>query len=439
MILLKILALGLILGCFMQLCRRAGHVLADADEMYGHWWLVLLAVALIAPTLEAGGIRTFHSRHGTGRSPQQAMDAPQADPPRPTHSLFAKPKGHVIGECPTCHGSGKKDGAQCPMCWGTGMVEYSSAAKSSGQSLHQVRCPHCLGMMGHKDCPQCHGTGWVMVFSSSECKCCDKCTGRPGCPCKCDDCKCNEKAAAPTQPTQKRRGLLKRLRSGGPLSWIDWNPRGCRNDCDIYSDVLSRANAGNYPDAATRCHESTHVLDSKISNAHVGSRGFYVGNGRAMLLAKPRATLSAVARRVTKYRNINEYQLYLVKAQQWYEHDPLEVLEEFNAYCNDLQCQRERHMGWQGTEDRCTWFSHWADCMVETVKEQDPNYRDLDMLVSFVEWEKDRAQKLIDSQPHANHHASYRPRQDAKLEALMQCDESMGLWTWLRMLWPVGA
>jgi hypothetical protein len=382
MIALRIIAAILVVIGFMQLCRRAGHVLADADEMYNRWWLVLLAVALVAPTADAGGIRTFHSFHGTGRSPQQAIDAPQADPPRRTHSLLPR--------------------------------RSSTDSKAPEESDPRFVTP------------------------KAKCDCgCKDCTGKPGCPCKCDDCKCNEKSAPPKQT--KRRGLLKRLFSGRDVAWIDFNPPGSKSECGIYDDVRSRApNTPWYPDAATRCHEWTHLVNGRIS-VRFSRPAFYVGGGRAVVFAKPRLMLPDVAKYVTQFRNDYRSRFVVGYIAASHRDDPFDILDEFSAYANDLQCQREKHMAWQGTEDQLRHYSHYADALIAAVKERDPDYPDLDKLTAFVEYQQDRAQKLIDSQPHANHHASAGPPHRIELVPIVlrdfQEDYDGEFAVWWKWLW----
>lgn len=46
-------------------------------------------------------------------------------------------------------------------------------------------------------CPRC-GFMWVQPYHASatiDCRCCDKCTGKPGCNCGCPDCKCDSQTA----------------------------------------------------------------------------------------------------------------------------------------------------------------------------------------------------------------------------------------------------
>lgn len=67
---------------------------------------------------------------------------------------------------------------------------YGSAGGNGGQRLAQAddsgrcTCPNCGATF---DCPNCQRA----ARGTTGCGCCDKCTGRPGCPCGCPDCTCN--------------------------------------------------------------------------------------------------------------------------------------------------------------------------------------------------------------------------------------------------------
>jgi hypothetical protein len=72
-------------------------------------------------------------------------------------------------------------------------------------------------------------------------------------------------------------------------------------------------------DPITHAHETTHGINSHLTNQHRGSAGdygFYVGGGRAVVLAGPRVTLSQVAALIPESLHGSRYQLYCIEQQK---------------------------------------------------------------------------------------------------------------------------
>jgi hypothetical protein len=256
------------------------------------------------------------------------------------------------------------------------------------------------------------------------CNCAD-CTGKPGCPCKCPNCTCNQATTQKTV-TRERSRLLRRGPAGPPLppgqkpaappkkpvdektkdakppakatAFIDYNPPGSKGG-NILADVRSRCDqqglANGYDaDKVTCCHESTHMVNSRL-RSFLGRPGFYVGGGKAVAFrCHPRVTLGTVAKYIKpEFRN-STYQLYFGQQRQWWDKEPLYVLDEWYAYTNGSQAAKELRVDNHGECERAQWFCHYADCLVRAVKEHDPNYSDLDKLTAFVDWQKARVEQL---------------------------------------------
>lgn len=191
------------------------------------------------------------------------------------------------------------------------------------------------------------------------------------------------------------------LVSAGGAQWHTFSPPGSVDGRGILADVLSRCDAQGRrnayePDRVTYCHELTHQLNSRIRNSTRGNRlnALYVGEGRAMILSEPNIRLQTVAQYVDpKYRN-STYQLYFVSMRQYWDNQPLYVLDEWTAYCNGAQAARELRCDEHGSNDRAMWFCHYADCLVAAVKEHDPKYAQLAELTAFVDWQKKRSAEL---------------------------------------------
>ena len=102
------------------------------------------------------------------------------------------------------------------------------------------------------------------------------------------------------------------------------------------------------PDQATWAHEVTHLINADIRNQYRAKHGydrinaFYCLENRAAVLDEPKITLGEVAERIAPDRRGRLYDLYLVRAQQWWNNQPLYVFDEWIAYYNDARVSVER-------------------------------------------------------------------------------------------------
>jgi hypothetical protein len=86
-------------------------------------------------------------------------------------------------------------------------------------------------------------------------------------------------------------------------------------------------------DHTTWSHETTHGIHSALRNRY-GLAAFYPGGGRCALVEQPHMTLGDVAAAVpTRFRG-SRFQLYLVQQRRDWEHDPLNIWDEWVAYNN---------------------------------------------------------------------------------------------------------
>lgn len=181
--------------------------------------------------------------------------------------------------------------------------------------------------------------------------------------------------------------------------WYEYQPAGATCGPNILADVLSHCDAygkrtAKSDDKVTFTHEGTHMVNSQIRNA-IGHNhnAFYVGGGRAYVLAEPKVTLREVATYVTRFRN-STYELYFVQqAHDWNDH-PLYIFDEWSAYANGSRAAKELHVDNHGEWDRANWFCYYASCLVEAVKERDPHYPQLGELLEFVDWQTRRVATL---------------------------------------------
>jgi hypothetical protein len=133
---------------------------------------------------------------------------------------------------------------------------------------------------------------------------------------------------------------------GDEVEWIRFpaqndesNPAWGNFLTDIARHLPSRYGDQYYSrDRITHAHETTHGINSHISNfLHRGRRrayGFYVGNNRAVLLTGPRIKLSQVAALIPQSLRGSRYRLYCIDQQKYFEDQPLYLFDEWVAYTN---------------------------------------------------------------------------------------------------------
>jgi len=96
-------------------------------------------------------------------------------------------------------------------------------------------------------------------------------------------------------------------------------------------------------DRITWAHETTHGLNSNIRN-YYRKPGFYVLDGKCVILNEPRCRLSDVAVLVPPKLRNHIYNTYLIQAQRDWEPNPSYILDEWVAYCNGAQARYELNL-----------------------------------------------------------------------------------------------
>lgn len=88
-------------------------------------------------------------------------------------------------------------------------------------------------------------------------------------------------------------------------------------------------------DKITSAHEQTHRINSDIRGKFKVDCGFYLLKNKAFTIkSHPRVTLSEIAAKVPQARHTSVYKLYLVSQRQWWDKQPLYLLDETVAYLN---------------------------------------------------------------------------------------------------------
>jgi hypothetical protein len=177
-------------------------------------------------------------------------------------------------------------------------------------------------------------------------------------------------------------------------AWIEMGePQG-----DMLEQVLARSQKPDYyrqkyaADINTMCHECSHDVNNRLTNQHggMGVYGFYVGDGKAAVFREPKVRISDIARRVqTRYRN---YDLYFNQVGPQQDTSPLYILDEWVAAINGAVTSHERNAGDTGDRYMAAEFSHYANAVLQTIREMDPGYPELADLEEFVDHEKKRTQ-----------------------------------------------
>jgi hypothetical protein len=137
-------------------------------------------------------------------------------------------------------------------------------------------------------------------------------------------------------------------------------------------------------DRITHAHETTHGINSHISN-HLGHEGglaygFYVGNDQAILLSGPKVKLSQVAALIPESLRGSRYQLYCIEQQKYFEDHPLYLFDEWTAYTNGAyagveltekgQLEMARNDALVGPME----FSIYALGLAAAIEKYDPDY-----------------------------------------------------------------
>lgn len=154
----------------------------------------------------------------------------------------------------------------------------------------------------------------------------------------------------------------------------------------IYDDVLSHSKDrpfGNSNGRATNVHETAHGIHSYLRNTHRSTgrkvNGFYVLEGRGVIIEEPRMTKRQVAEFVPQNLRSYRYSTYITGQGVWND-TPLYIYDEWTAYVlggmtNVEDVQSGRYSGgWTDGVSGCLGFSIYAIATCMAVKKYDPEY-----------------------------------------------------------------
>lgn len=155
----------------------------------------------------------------------------------------------------------------------------------------------------------------------------------------------------------------------------------------IYGDVLRHSKGRPYGDSGgrdTNAHETSHGIHNYLRNMYTRQygkkvNGFYVLQGRGVIIEEPNIRKSQVNRFVPQSLRAYRYKLYLA-GQQARDGTPLYIYDEWVAYVlggmvNVEDVQKGRHKGgWTDGVSGCLEFSIYAISLCMAVKEHDLQY-----------------------------------------------------------------
>ena len=154
--------------------------------------------------------------------------------------------------------------------------------------------------------------------------------------------------------------------------------------CDIESH-MPRYHVYRESDKVTWSHETTHGLNSLLRNKHNVASALYMLNNNAFLFADhPKTTLEHISR-LTTYKG-GVYNLYLIQQQQYWNKQPLYVLDEWVSYINGSITGLELNLNRGESIEYALEFNFYAQALIEAVEQDDSNYSDLDILANFIGW-----------------------------------------------------
>lgn len=158
------------------------------------------------------------------------------------------------------------------------------------------------------------------------------------------------------------------------------------NEDSVYADVLShspKSPFGDHEGRATNTHETSHSVHNYLRNLYSSDGkkrcGFYVLDGKAVVLEEPGIRKSQVADFVPQSLRSYRFNLYLAGQMAWDEL-PLYVYDEWVAYvlggmCNVQDVEAGRISGgWTDGVSGCLELSIYSVALSMAVKRHDPVY-----------------------------------------------------------------
>jgi len=240
--------------------------------------------------------------------------------------------------------------------------------------------------------------------------------------------------------------LASRADSPAAPQFTDWPAVRSVSGLGVWlSDIESRMPAGHIyrdADAVTWAHETTHGINSRIRQAHASRgrvNGVYVLQGQAVVFQEPPIRLSDVAATVPAALRGETFQLYLVQQRQYWENEPLYVLDEWAAYTNGSLVGMERGVARGESLQFALEFTAYAFSLCATVERYNQQHgRSYDdrQLKAFTAWHAGRVLWMYDQVRQGRYPAMRRAGQDQYF-ARMQAEDGLNRFCAWYLGWAV--
>ena len=150
-----------------------------------------------------------------------------------------------------------------------------------------------------------------------------------------------------------------------------------------------------HEDPVTWVHEGTHYINSQVTREE-GKQGLYLLDGRAVILRSPNLTLEQVAAAIPEKDRRTTYKTYLIEQRQWFNKEPLYLLNEWVAYGNGTACRKSLSKTGRDRIDTVrfalemeVYVRHMAD-----LARRDLSYKGMEQLDDFILWHSNRIRYL---------------------------------------------
>lgn len=176
-----------------------------------------------------------------------------------------------------------------------------------------------------------------------------------------------------------------------------------RRQSNVLQDVENRvepARRATYrsSDTGNAVHEMTHAVNNDLRNQHnvAGAlhNGFYLLNGRGVVLPEPNTTLSAVARMIPESVRGSRYQLYFIDQQRYWNDHPLYVFDELACYVNGAAYEAVDGDPGSSRIAAMHEFVRYAMHTMLAISKLDPNYSNIPALRELYQIQSYRSRNI---------------------------------------------
>lgn len=189
--------------------------------------------------------------------------------------------------------------------------------------------------------------------------------------------------------------------------WLDYPVVASHlNDGTFHADIINHyAGRLNEADDLTDSHETTHMINADIRNAHgngVSGRinAFYVGNNKAIVLLEPKFSKSQVAAFVPNSLQGYRYPTYVTGMTEWND-SPFYLHDEQIAYINGgttgvEEVEKGTYRGdWTDGVSGCLEFVVYTSALFLAIQQNTSTYvTDNPEYLKYLNWVMNRAQAI---------------------------------------------